>query len=49
MTFRQFEADRAAPCPGVGIDLIRRILKRLKGDRVECLGRGRSARWSRLN
>ena len=33
-------------CPGAGIDLIRRLLKRLR-DRheIECLGRGRDASW----
>jgi Fic family protein len=36
-------------CPGVGVDLIRKVLKRLKGKRVECLGRGQSARWRKLN
>ena len=36
-------------CPGVGVDLIRKVLKRLKGISVECLGRGQSARWRKLN
>ncbi len=36
-------------CPGVGVDLIRKVLGRLKGDRVECLGRGQSAQWRRIN
>jgi Fic family protein len=36
-------------CPGVSIDLIRSVLKQLKEQgRVECLGRGREARWRRL-
>lgn len=36
-------------CPGVGVDMIRKVLKkeRLAGN-VECLGRGRDARWRRL-
>jgi Fic family protein len=42
-------ADLQKSCPGVGIDLIRKVLKRLKGQRVECLGRGQSARWRKLN
>ncbi len=33
-------------CPGVGVDLIRRILKNLRSDhRLECMGRGQSAGW----
>lgn len=33
-------------CPGVGVDLIRRVLTRLRDERqVECLGRGRDAAW----
>jgi Fic family protein len=33
-------------CPGVSIDMIRRVLKDLqKENRVECLGRGQAARW----
>ena len=33
-------------CPGVSIDMIRHVLKSLRDDgRVECTGRGRSARW----
>lgn len=36
-------------CPGVSIDMIRHVLKTLKSERrVECLGRGRSARWKRI-
>jgi Fic family protein len=41
-------ADIRIACPGVGVDLIRKVLGRLKGDQVECLGRGQSARWRRL-
>lgn len=42
-------SDLQNACPGVGVDLIRKVLKRLKGTSVECLGRGQSARWRRLN
>jgi Fic family protein len=35
-------------CPGVSLDLIRRVLKDLQRDRqVQCLGRGRAALWRR--
>jgi len=37
-------------CPGVGLDLIRATLKRLRAQgRVECLGRGQHARWQRTH
>lgn len=41
-------ADLQRECPGVSVDMIRHVLEglRRKGD-VECLGRGRSARWRR--
>ncbi len=42
-------SDLRDACPGVGIDLIRKVLGRLKGEQVECLGRGQSAKWSRMN
>lgn len=42
-------ADLAADCPGVSIDTIRRVLKNLKGTKVECLGRGVQAQWRRMN
>src|SRR5208282_664400 len=46
-TFRV--ADLQAQCPGVGLDLIRRILGRLQKERkVKALGTGRSARWEKL-
>jgi Fic family protein len=33
-------------CPGVSIDMIRRVLKNLRAEgRVECLGRGQDAQW----
>ena len=42
-------ADLQRECPGVGIDMIRRVLKELqvKGV-VECLGRGRGAQWIKI-
>ncbi|MDX9862081.1 MAG: Fic family protein [Rhodospirillales bacterium] len=42
-------SDIRDACPGVGVDLIRKMLGRLKGVQIECLGRGQSARWRRLN
>jgi len=42
-------SDIRDACPGVGVDLIRKVLGRLKGDQVECLGRGQSAQWRRMN
>ncbi len=45
-TFRV--ADLQNECPGVGPDLIRRILGRLqKENKVKALGTGRSARWAK--
>lgn len=41
--FRVGDIQRA--CPGVSLDLIRRVLKQLQGRRVECLGRGPAAAW----
>ncbi len=36
-------------CPGVGIDMIRKVLKDLQAQGiVECLGRGRNAKWSKI-
>jgi len=41
-------ADILSKCPGVGIDMIRRVLKDLQSHgSVECLGRGRNARWDK--
>jgi hypothetical protein len=41
-------ADIVNKCPGVGIDMIRRVLKDLQQQgAIECLGRGRNARWSK--
>jgi Fic family protein len=45
-TFRV--ADVQAECPGVGVDLIRQILARLKQEKkIKPLGTGRSARWQK--
>jgi Fic family protein len=42
-------AELQAECPGVSIDMVRHVLSALKAERrVECLGRGRSARWRSL-
>lgn len=32
-------------CPGVSVDLIRKVLKRLRENEIECVGRGPSAKW----
>jgi len=41
-------ADIQQKCPIVGIDMIRKVLKELRDQRtIECLGRGRNARWHR--
>ena len=42
--FRISELQQA--CPGVSVDLIRRVLKDLRAEKkVECLGRGQQAQW----
>ena len=42
-------ADLQAACPGVGVDLIRQVLARLKREKkVRPLGTGRSARWEKV-
>ncbi len=41
-------ADLQRACPGVSIDMIRHVLKALRGTQVECLGTGRAARWRRV-
>jgi Fic family protein len=38
-------SDLQNACPGVSVDHIRSILKRLRGTKVECLGRGHTAKW----
>jgi Fic family protein len=41
-------ADILGKCPGVGIDMVRRVLKNLQNQgALECLSRGRYARWKR--
>lgn len=41
-------ADILRECPGVGIDMVRRVLKDLQLQGVvECLGRGRNAQWKK--
>jgi Fic family protein len=45
-TFRV--ADLQVECPGVGVDLMRRVLARLqKAGKVKALGTGRGARWEK--
>ena len=42
-------ADLQARCPGVGVDLIRKLLARLQREgKVKALGTGRSAKWQRI-
>ncbi len=39
-------ADIQGECPGVSLDMIRKVLKKLKSsNQVECLGRGQNAQW----
>jgi len=41
-------ADIHKDCPGVSIDMIRQVLKRLRNEgNVECLGRGQTAQWQK--
>jgi Fic family protein len=39
-------ADIQRECPGISLDLIRKVLKDLR-PRVECLGRGKDAKWEK--
>jgi Fic family protein len=42
-------ADLQNACPGVSVDLIRRVLSKLRREnKVHCLGRGRTSRWEKL-
>lgn len=42
-------ADLQAECPGVGLDLIRRLLARLqKEKKIKSLGTGRGAKWEKI-
>ena len=38
-------ADIRQACPGVSLDMIRLLLQRLKGSKVQCEGRGHTAKW----
>jgi Fic family protein len=41
-------AELQKDCPGVGVDMIRKVLKDLKAQgRVDCLSRGQNAQWKR--
>lgn len=41
--------DLQAKCPGVSVDMVRKVLKKERAaGRVECLGRGRDAKWHRM-
>jgi Fic family protein len=41
-------SDVQRECPGVSVDLVRRVLKNLRSlGRIKCLGRGQSAEWQR--
>jgi len=43
-------SDLQKDCPGVGVDLIRRVLKRQKkASLLACLGRGPVARWRKTS
>jgi len=45
-TFRVSDLQRE--CPGVSVDLIRQLLKKLRASgRVQCLGRGQNAEWKK--
>ena len=41
-------AEIQQACPGVSLDMIRHLLQRLKGARVECVGRGHAAKWRKI-
>jgi Fic family protein len=39
-------ADVERACPGVSRDMVRRVLQAMqRDDRIECLGKGRTAKW----
>ena len=43
-------ADLQRECPGVSVDMIRHVLKKLRQNgQVECLGRGRNAIWKKTS
>lgn len=41
-------SDIQQACPGVSLDMIRQVLKQLRGSKVECIGRGQHAQWRKL-
>ncbi len=42
-------ADIQRECPGVSIDMIRNVLKKMRASKkVECLGRGQNAQWQKI-
>jgi len=42
-------AEIQQACPGVSLDMIRLLLQRLKGTKVERIGRGHTAKWRRIS
>ena len=42
-------AEIQQACPGVSLDMIRHLLQRLKGTKVECVGRGHAAKWRKIS
>lgn len=41
-------ADIQKQCPGVSIDMIRRVMKTLQtSEKIKCLGRGQNAQWQK--
>ena len=44
---REFSlAQLEQACPGVSREMVRHVLTELKGQSVECIGRGPGAKWS---
>lgn len=41
-------SDIRQACPGVSLDMIRQVLKDLRGSKVECIGRGQHAQWRKM-
>ncbi len=42
-------AEIQQACPGVSMDMIRHLLQRFKGNKVECIGRGHAAKWRKIS
>jgi Fic family protein len=42
-------AEIQQACPGVSLDMIRLLRQRLKDTKVECVGRGHTAKWRRIS